>query len=73
MDYLLKEEVTEPNGGTESSFYGDVKAVGRRLAAPESKRRIKKGLKIAAIVALSVLAADFISMLVYFLIHGIPQ
>lgn len=72
MDYLLKEEVTDPSGDTESSFYQDVKAIGRRLKTPENKRKMKKGLKIAAIVFLSVLAVDFLSMLVYFLIWGIP-
>lgn len=72
MDYLLKEEITEPNGNVPTGFYADVKSVGRRLNAPESKRKMKKGLKIAAIVFLSVLAVDFLSMLVCFLIWGIP-
>ena len=72
MDYLLKEELCEQSGG-ESGFYGDVKAIGKRLSTPESKRRMKKGIKIAALIAGAVLALDFISMLVYFLIWGIPQ
>lgn len=72
MDYLLKEEITEPDA-TEGGFYRDVKAVGRRLTSPEGKRKMKRGLKIAAIIAGAVLAVDFVSMLVYFLIWGIPQ
>ena len=72
MDYLLKEEITEPDA-TEGGFYRDVKAVGRRLTSPEGKRRMKRGLKTAAIIAGAVLAVDFVSMLVYFLIWGIPQ
>ena len=72
MDYLLKEEICEQSGG-ESGFYGDVKAIGKRLSTPESKRRMKKGFKIAALIAGAILALDFISMLVYFLIWGIPQ
>jgi transcriptional regulator with XRE-family HTH domain len=72
MDYLLKEEICEQSGG-ESGFYGDVKAIGRKLATPENRRKMKKGAKIAAIIAGAVLALDFISMLVYFLIWGIPQ
>lgn len=72
MDYLLKEELCEQSGG-ESGFYGDVKAIGKRLSTPESKRRMKKGIKIAALIAGAILALDFISMLVYFLIWGIPQ
>ena len=72
MDYLLKEELCEQSGG-ESGFYGDVKAIGKRLSTPESKRKMKKGAKIAALIAGAILALDFISMLVYFLIWGIPQ
>ena len=72
MDDLLKEEITEPDA-TEGGFYRDVKAVGRRLTSPEGKRKMKRGLKIAAIIAGAVLAVDFVSMLVYFLIWGIPQ
>ena len=72
MDYLLKEEICEQSGGG-SGFYGDVKAIGKRLSTPESKRRMKKGFKIAAIIAGAILALDFISMLIYFLICGIPQ
>lgn len=72
MDYLLKDELCEQSGG-ESGFYGDVKAIGKRLTTPESKRRMKKGIKITALIAGAILALDFISMLVYFLIWGIPQ
>ena len=68
LDYLLRGEER-----AEGSFYSDVKSVGRRLASETSKKRIKKGLRLALILGGAVLAIDLISMLIYFLICGIPQ
>ena len=68
LDYLLRGEER-----AEGNFYSDVKSVGRRLASETSKKRIKKGLRLALILGGAVLALDFISMLIYFLICGIPQ
>ena len=67
LDYLLRGEER-----AEGSFYSDVKSVGRRLASETSKKRIKKGLRLALILGGAVLAIDLISMLIYFLICGIP-
>ena len=68
LDYLLRGEEERK----ESSFYGDIKAVGQRFASEQNKKRIKKGLKTALIIAGIVLAVDLLSMVLYFLIKGVP-
>ena len=40
---------------------------------PENKKTAKKGLKILGILAGIVLAIDIISMIVYFLVYGVPK
>lgn len=47
--------------------------LGARVLTDQNRRRAKKGLKIASIIAAAVLAADVISMVVYFLICGFPK
>lgn len=39
----------------------------------ENKKNAKKGLKIAGIIAGVVLAVDVISMIIYFLLYGVPK
>ena len=68
IDYLLRGE----NGEKGSSFYDDVKAVGQRLASDKSKRRLKKGLRLALMIGGIILAVDLLSMILWFLVVGIP-
>lgn len=44
-----------------------------KVMTAENKRRVKKGMKVAGIAAAVIFAIDFISMIVYFLIYGVPQ
>lgn len=42
------------------------------MLTSENKRKAKKGLKIAGIIAAVILAVDAISMVIYFLVFGFP-
>lgn len=44
-----------------------------KVLTAENKKKAKKGLKIAGIVAGILLAVDVISMVVYFLLYGVPK
>ena len=44
-----------------------------KVLTEESKKKAKKGLRIAAIVAGAVVAVDLISMIVYVLFNGFPE
>ena len=44
-----------------------------KILTSENKKKTKKGLKIAGIIAAVILAVDVISMIIYFLLYGIPK
>ena len=44
-----------------------------RILTEDNKKKAKKGLKTAAIVMGIVVGIDFISMIIYFLLYGIPK
>lgn len=44
-----------------------------KVLTEENKKKAKKGLRIAAIVAGAVVAVDLISMIVYVLFNGFPE
>lgn len=71
MDYLLKEDVTEKNGPQASGFSEKVGEIGRNVMA--NKGKAKKMLKIIGIALAVVLAVDVISMILYFLMVGLPN
>lgn len=47
--------------------------LGAKVMTQENKRKAKKGLKIAGIIAGAVLAVDLISMVIYFVVFGLPK
>ena len=47
--------------------------LGAKIMTKENKQKAKKGLKLFGIIAAAVLAVDALSMLLYFLIWGIPK
>lgn len=73
MDYLLKETVTEKDGGQGSSFSGKVEEISRKILTTENKGKAKKLLRILGILLAAVLAVDMISMFLYFFIIGMPK
>lgn len=48
-------------------------AAFEKFLTDENKKKAKRGLKIAAIIFGIILLIDVISMIVYFILYGIPQ
>lgn len=72
MDELVlgkEQKLTEGAGKTAEILC----ACGEKVWTPENKKTAKKGLKILGILAGIVLAIDIISMIVYFLVYGVPK
>lgn len=44
-----------------------------RVLTEENKKKAKKGFKIAAIVAGAIVLIDVASMIIYFLVNGVPK
>lgn len=65
---VKKEEASEHV--VKSEFYSDIK---RHVLTEDNKKKAKKGLKIAGIVLGVLLLIDFVSMIIYFALFGIPQ
>jgi transcriptional regulator with XRE-family HTH domain len=49
------------------------KMINNKILTHENKRKFKKGLRIAGIVALIILSIDIISMIIYFVLYGMTQ
>ena len=67
MDYLLREEITEKSGAPSASTEGVLVHIRR------NRSKAKKILKIVGMVLAVILAIDIVSMVVYFLVAGIPH
>ena len=73
MDYLLKEEITEKNSVQVTGFAEKVEEIRRKAMTEKNKVRAKKVMKIIGVIFAVVLAVDVTSLIVYFLISGIPH
>lgn len=49
------------------------KIMNKKILTQENQMRIRKGLRIAGIVALIILSIDITSMIIYFVLNGVPQ
>lgn len=49
-----------------------VQIVDERILTKENKNKMKKGLKIAAIIFVILLTVDLLSMIICFIVNGIP-
>lgn len=63
LDFLVLGKIT---------VTGKLDALGEKVLAPENGRRMKRGLRMAALVFGAVLAVDAVSFAVYVLIWGLP-
>jgi len=72
IDYLLKEELTEKQQVT-PTMSGKLLGIKDRMLTENNKRKAKFALKLAGIVFGALLAVDFIAMIIYFAINGIPK
>ena len=73
MDYLLKEDVTDKNGTVSSSNVITAEKIAKKILTDKNKGTAKKILKIAGIIFAIVLAIDIISMILCFLLAGVPH
>ena len=72
MDYLLKDEITEKNGITEPDAVAGWHAIREKISTEQNRQLLRKILKAAGIVLAVMVAADVVSLALYFLIFGIP-
>ena len=70
MDYLLKDDITEKGAVQTFDF---IESIGKNVMAYKNRSKVKKILKIIGIILAVVLTVDIISMILYFLVLGIPN
>lgn len=67
---LGKEKISGENTSNASVA---LNVIEEKVLTSDNKRKAKKGLKIAGIVAGVLLAVDVISMIIYFVMFGVPK
>ena len=67
---LGKSPDSEKNSSTTS---GIINVLEQKILTSENKRKLKSGLKVTAIVLGLIVAIDIISMLIYFIVFGVPH
>ncbi len=72
IDYLLKEELTKKQQ-VSPSVSDKLSSIKDRMMTENNKRKAKLALKLACIVFGVLLAVDFIAMIIYFAINGLPK
>ena len=73
MDYLLKEEVSDKTYAAQEGVSEKIEQLGRKVMTDKNKSKAKRILKIVGIIFAELLVIDVISMIVYFLIFGLPH
>ncbi len=71
LDSLVmgKEEQPQTAAAPKSDF---VSTLNEKVLTMENKKKAKSALKIAGIIVGAVVAVDFITMIIYFAINGLP-
>ena len=77
LDELVHGKTPEPEPVTAAqmqtagaAIYSDIK---ENIVTEENKKRAKKGVKIAAIIAGVILLVDFLSFAIYIAVNGFPK
>ena len=74
LDELVLDKASKQPGTAatvvKSELYSDIK---EHVLNEDNKKKAKKGLKIAGIIAGIVLLADLITFIIYVSLHGLPQ
>lgn len=52
---------------------GKESVMNENVLTMENKKRMKRGLKVAGVILLLMVLIDMISMIVYFILYGVPQ
>ncbi|MBP3273064.1 MAG: helix-turn-helix transcriptional regulator, partial [Ruminococcus sp.] len=72
LDELVLDKVPAENGGS-SQKSEVISEIREKVLTDENKKKAKKGLKIAAVIAGAVILIDVISAVVYFTMYGFPK
>jgi transcriptional regulator with XRE-family HTH domain len=72
LDELVMDKASV-HTGEESAKSEIVEELKQKVLTDENKKKMKRGLKIGAIVFGIILLIDVISMILYFSLYGIPQ
>lgn len=76
LDQLVmgKEPVTEKSGEKPTLDKSEfLNVMNEKVLTEENKKKTKRGLKVAGIIFLLMVLIDMISMIVYFILYGVPQ
>lgn len=76
LDQLVmgKEPVTENSGEKPTLDKSEfLNVMNEKVLTEENKKKTKRGLKVAGIILLLMVLIDMISMIVYFILYGVPQ
>lgn len=71
LDELVLGKVPEPQQAAKTPDV--INTIEEKVLTEKNKKTARKGLKIAAILFGIMLAVDVISMIVYFLLYGMPK
>ena len=63
----------EEEKSTEKNKTDVLSVLDEKVLTDENKKKAKKGLKIAAIVAGAIVLIDVASMIIYFIVNGMPK
>lgn len=72
LDELVLGKVST-SGNTSSKTEDILNVLEEKVLTTENKKKAGKGLKIAGILLGAVLAVDVISMIIYFVLFGVPK
>ena len=72
LDELVLGKVST-SGDTSSKTEDILNVLEEKVLTTENKKKAGKGLKIAGILLGAVLAVDVISMIIYFVLFGVPK
>ena len=72
IDYLLKDEITNKHQ-SKTTLSEKLSSIKDRMLTDQGKLRVKFALKIGGIIFAVLLAVDFVAMLIYFAINGLPK
>lgn len=76
LDQLVmgKEPVTGKSGEKPTLDKSEfLNVMNEKVLTEENKKKTKRGLKVAGIILLLMVLIDMISMIVYFILYGVPQ
>ena len=71
VDYLLKDEMTDKRRAS-PTLSDKLSGIKDQIMTDMNKRKARSVLKIAGIIFAAFLAVDFVAMIIYFAINGLP-